>query len=214
MQKKYYWSLVSSIIVCAIAFFLLRCDTGVEVSPAPGILRVTLQSEPTDTAIVVIDDTLTVSAGDSFGVTISQGKVYSGDNFAVLFIDINSDKIEALYNVLAREIGEYKKYTIYESYVPPANYNMLQFVANAKSIKLKYFRVPVQLPEASNPLLDFKYDFQVLENKTTEINVQISPFKSVVRYRDSYYFTRDMRITGVQYYRACFLLVFFSRQTI
>jgi len=179
---------------------LLSCETGVEISPEPGILRITLQSDPSDTFIVVINDTFTVSAGDSFAVTISQGKVYHDDNFAILFTAIESNDFEGTYNILERVNSTYKKYTIYESYVPPNNYNTLQFVANARLVKLKYFRIPVQLPPDAEPLLNFDYDFQLFENKVTEINMQISPFRSVTRYRDSYYFSREMQIVGTTYY--------------
>lgn len=200
MVSKYFLALFGAVLLFGLGIVLLSCDSTVEVSPAPGIIRVTLQSDPTDTSIIVIKDTFTVSQGDSFGVAISQGKIYNGDNFATLFINLNSNDIEATYNILKRENGEYKKYTVYETYVPPDNYDKLQFVANARLLRLKYFLVPVQLPEGVSPLLDFNCDFEVFENDTTEINMQISPFKSVVRFKDSYYFTREMMIVGVKYY--------------
>lgn len=199
-SSKIFIAFFIAILLFGLGIFLLSCDSSVDVSPSPGIIRITLQSDPADTSIVVIDDSFTVSISDSFGVTISQGKIYHGENFATLFINLRSNNIEATYNILKRENGEYKKHVVYESYVPPDRYGKIQLVVNARLLRLRYFEVPVQLPEEVSPLLDFNYDFEVFENDTTEVNFQISPFKSVVRFKDSFYFVREMVIVGVQYY--------------
>lgn len=184
------------------SFWFLNCSTGIESSPKPGILRVTLQSDPADTQITVLSRTFTVSEGDFFGVTIFQGKVYSGERFAFLFKDKNSYRQEDVtYNILERKEGQYALFTIFESYVPPGNYNKLQFGVTGSLVKLGYLEIPVKLPEGTTSMKDLPYEFRVDENQVTEINVLISPFKSVSRYRDSYQFTREMTITGVTYHK-------------
>lgn len=188
-------------IALAIGILVLSCNTGIEVSPAPGVIRVTLQSDPADTSIIIIKDTIAVSERDWFGVTITQGKIYHGDNFAILFKDTKSYRVEdVIYNILEREAGQYKKFTIYESYAPPNSYDKLQFGVTASLLRMGFFNIPVQLRPGDALLVDQMVNFDIKENQTTEINVQISPFKSVVRYKDTYYFTRQMQIIDVRYY--------------
>ncbi|MDZ7317620.1 MAG: hypothetical protein ONB11_00580, partial [candidate division KSB1 bacterium] len=153
------------------------------------------------TSIIIIKDTITVSARDWFGVTITQGKIYHGENFAILFKDTQSYRVEdVVYNILERENGQYKKFTIYESYAPPNSYDKLQFGVTASLLRMGFFNIPVQLRPGDALLVDLNANFDIKENQTTEIDVQISPFKSVVRYKDSYYFTRQMQIIAVRYY--------------
>lgn len=198
---KYLFVQLGFAIVLAVGMFALSCDTGVEVSPAPGVIRVILQSDPADTSIIIIKDTITVSARDWFGVTITQGKIYHGDNFAILFKDTKSYRVEdVVYNILERKDGQYQKFTIYESYAPPNSYDKLQFGVTASLLKMGFFNIPVQLRPGDALLVDLTANFDIKENQTTEIFVQISPFKSVVRYKDTYYFTRQMQIIDVRYY--------------
>lgn len=201
MFNKKYLKFSHLIILILLGIILSQCDTGVVESPEPGILRITLQSEPADTTILVINDTFSVSEGDWFGVTITQGKIYTGDNFAILYKDTSSYQIQDLtYNILERENDEYHRFTIYESFVPPGDYDRLQIGVTASLLRLGYFGIPVELPKGASLLIDLDQNFKVYENRRiTEIHVQISPFKSVVRYRDSYHFTREMEITGVNY---------------
>lgn len=184
---------------CGLGVCLFGCDTGVESSPDPGIVRVTLQSDPADTSIVILADTFTVSPGDFFPIIIFQGKVSQQSNFALLFKDTESYRPEdVIYDVLKRENGEYVRFVIYESFVPPGNYDRLQFGATASLLILGNFVIPVQLPPDADQLMDFYYDFEVFESRVTEINVEISPFESVRRFRDSFLFDPKMRIVSVR----------------
>jgi len=188
--------------VVALSMCLSSCTTGIESSPQPGIVRVTLQSDQADTQIVILNQTLRVSSRDYFGVTITQGKVYSGEKYAFLFKDKDSYRQEDVtYNILERKDGQYTKFTIFESYVPPVNYTKLQFGVTASLMKLGYFEIPVKLPDGTPLLKDLDISFQVYENRVTEVSVQLSPFKSVKRYRDSYQFTREMKVTEIIYHR-------------
>lgn len=201
MQRESTSQLFHLLVLCGLGAAVFGCDTGVEPSPDPGIVRVTLQSNAADTSIVVLGDTFAVSPSDRFDVTIFQGKVFREARFALLFEDTKSYRPEDVtYDVLKRENDEYKKYVIYESFVPPGTYDRLQFGASASLLVLGVFQIPVQLPSDAERLMDFYYSFRVSENGVTEINVEISPFQSVRRFRDSYLFDRQMRIVSVQYY--------------
>jgi len=200
--KKHFGFACALGMLLTTALWLSSCSTGIESSPKPGILRVTLQSAPADTQITILNRTFTVSEGDFFGVTIFQGKVYSGEQFAFLFKDKNSYRQEDVtYNIVERKEGQYVLFTIFESYVPPGNYSKLQFGVTGSLVKLGYLEIPVKLPEGTTSMKDLPYEFRIDENQVTEINVLISPFKSVNRYRDSYQFTREMTITGVTYHK-------------
>src|SRR5690606_39362259 len=66
------------------------CDTGVQESPEPGVLRVTMQADPADTTIVIAGQVLTVSPSDSFGVTIYQGRAFRDTLVSVLLQSMTS----------------------------------------------------------------------------------------------------------------------------
>jgi len=66
------------------------CDPKIEDSPQPGILRVTLESDPTDTTIIIVTDTLTVSDGDVFLISIFQGRSYQDSTWGILYPSIES----------------------------------------------------------------------------------------------------------------------------
>lgn len=180
----------------------LSCSTGVEPSPDPGILRVVLQSDPADTTIVIVNNTYGVSVVDSFGVTIFQGKAYHDSIFSTLYRTPESTRQEDLnYNIAELENGGYKKITIFESYVPPEKYQRIQFGIQANILKLLGFiLVEIESPPGASKFINLESEFQVQENRITEVTVQISPFKSIQRYRDSYQFFPQMKIIGVVNY--------------
>jgi len=200
MLKKYFLR-ACPLILYGLAFIIFSCDTGVESSPDPGILRVTLQSNPVDTFIVIINDTFTVSPKDSFGVTVFQGKAYKDSHFAILYKTPKSyQQKDITYNIVKIENDEYKRFTIFESHVPPFDYDKIQFGITANILKLRNFEIPVQSPENANLFMDLYHNFQVSENRVTEINVQISPFESVHRFRDTYHFIPLLKIVDVKYH--------------
>lgn len=196
MTRKYF-SLLLSI---ALAAGFVCCNTGVEESPQPGIVRVTLQANPADTTILILTDTVRVTDRDSMGVTIFQGRIFSGAKFATLFRSVTSYRAEDItYNVLKRDIGTYKTYVVYESYVPPGDYTKLQVGVTAVLLNLRDVApIQLQLQPGDPLLLDFDIGFRVSENRVTEIMLQIDPLQSLTRYRDLYYFERRMRVLGVR----------------
>ncbi len=180
---------------------LLNCDTGIEPSPDPGILRITLQSDPTDTFIVIVKDTFVVAEKDSFGVTVFQGRAYSGDTYAILYPTLTSYKQQdRIYNIIRREKARYRQFTIFETYVPPGRYHRIQFGLKAHTLKLKNFdEIKVEAPANANPIVTLSVDFRVEQDQITEINLYIKPFQSVQRYRDIYQFIPRLEIVRVQY---------------
>ena len=188
------------LIFLTFAGFYSGCETGVEPSPLPGILKITLESNPIDTLIVVIKDTLIVGEEDYFGNVIFQGRVFSGDYYAFMFPDKNKPQQEdKTYNILERIDNKYSKFTIFESYVPPGDYDRIQFGITGDLVKLGYFEIPVKMPVGESVKKDLEHPFRVEENATTEVTIQISPFESVTRYRDSYLFRPVFEITDVTY---------------
>jgi hypothetical protein len=201
MINKNYLNLIYSLSIGFICFGLISCQTGVESSPDPGTLRVILQSNPADTSIIIINDTLTISKYDNFRTIVFQGKAYSDTNFAILYPTIHSYRQEDdTLNIIYRENNTYKPYKIFESYLPPGNYTSIAFGLTANLLHINLFDIPVELPPDSPKVVTLPVNFQISQSGVTEIDVQLSPFKSVTRYRDSYYFNRQLKITAVKYF--------------
>ncbi len=190
------------VIALTIVAVIAGCKTGIEDSPQPGTVRVMLRADPADTTIVILTDTITVSNSDSIDLTMFQSKVFSGQKFAVLYQTKSSYRQEDVqYNVLRRENGEYATFTIYDSFVPPGSYTGLQLGITASILKLfGVAPIQLQLRPGAPSLMSFSVNFDVVENRTTEITVEISPLKSLSRYRDIYYFDRQVTVSGVRTY--------------
>lgn len=190
----------STIFIALIGFLFFACNSGIEFSPDPGILRITLESEQADTTIIIVTDTLTVSDNDVFRISIYQGKVYRDSTFSVLYPTIESNsQEERAYNLITRENHQYQKFTIFESYVPPFKYNKIQFGLDSDFLKLRNFD-KIQVVTPNNFFLNLDADFEVRENRVTEVNVRVSPFKNVVRYKDTYIFAPTMEVIGIKSY--------------
>lgn len=184
------------------AILLSQCSTDIQRSPDPGVLKVILYSDPADTQIVILNKKFIVSGSDYYGVTVFQGKIYSGDKFAFLYKDKMSYRQEDVtYNIIERQDGRYKEFTIFDSYVPPGEFNSLQFGLSSNQVKIGYLEIPVRLPPGANPIRKLEQGFTIYENQITEIKVQISPFKSVKRYRDSYQFVPELKIVEINHYK-------------
>lgn len=195
------------------------CQTGVEPSPNPGVLRVTLKSSELDTTIVIQNDTSRFSRWDEFNLFVYQGKAYRGGNYGYLYRDPGFDRVVGdTVNIIKRQwlngdpikptdYGEintlnsrYVKYVIFESYVPPGDYDSLSFALTASEILIfvpKVYTNPIQLPPGATPQLQFPAHITVNEGRITEVNLEILPFSSLYRYRDSYLFARRISIAGV-----------------
>jgi len=102
----------------------------------------------------------------------------------------------------------YQQYKVFESYVPPGDYDTLKFGLNAVkdvfanrvvivSKSGKEFVVPLELPPNESLLLSFPIDAKVREGAVTEIYLEIFPFESIYRYRDSYRLKREISVFKV-----------------
>lgn len=187
---------LSILLIFLVAALFFSCDTGLEPSPDPGTIRVILQSDPADSSIVVNEDVFYVSDRDSFRTTVFQGKIFTGDDWAILYQNKQQERQEDHhYNILKRENNTYKSYTIFETFLPPDNYDNLQFGISASYLLLTYgfavggISVFMELPPEADPLINLPVDIEIKSNQVTEIYLTIKPFESVSRYRDIYYFT-------------------------
>ncbi len=201
MIKKFARAIFTLLLTFGSVFYLYNCSN-IENSPDPGILRVTLFSDSTDTTIIIVTDTFTVGLEDSFGVTIFQGKVYQDSAFAVLYPTLRSYKQEDIvYNIIKREGKQYVPFVIFESYVPPQDYNRVKFGIKPTVLKFSNFdEIKVESPQDSSEFVELYRPFTVFENKVTEVKIRIKPFQSIYRYRDTYLFDPIMEIVDVQYH--------------
>lgn len=196
------------------------CKTAVEPSPEPGILRVMLKGAESDTRIIIQSDTSRFSRWDNFNLVVNQGRAYQGDNYAYVYNNPTSDrKSSDTVNILAREWlngvpitsqdsdsittanSRFRNYVIFESYVPPGTYTKFTFIMTASEMEIfipKHYLNPVSLPPDLTPSLEFPASFSVNEQGVTEIQLEISPYASLTRYQDQFYFQRKIAITGIQ----------------
>lgn len=201
MRKRYRIISLHAVILLLILLTGTSCDTGVEASLDPGIVRVNLVGDQADTSLLIVNDIYTIADGDSMAVKIFQGKVFKDSVFAVLYRDIKAYQQEDItYNIIKRENDKYKSYTIFESYVPPFEYDRIQFGITSSIVKLSGFDdIKVESSDDDIVFVDLYEKFEVFENRVTEINVCLEPFQSIIRYRDSYKFVPVIRISSIVY---------------
>jgi len=201
MRKRYRIISLYAVVLLLILLTGTSCDTGVEASLDPGIVRVNLVGDQADTSLVIVNDIYTIADGDSMAVKIFQGKVFKDSVFAVLYRDIKAYQQEDItYNIIKRENNKYKSYTIFESYVPPFEYDRIQFGITSSIVKLSGFDdIKVESSDDDNIFVDLYEKFEVFENSVTEINICLEPFQSITRYRDSYKFVPVIRISSIVY---------------
>ncbi len=196
------------------------CTTGVEPSPHPGIIRVTLKSSESDTSLIILADTTRFSRYDQFYATLYGGRVIRGDNYAPIYATTSINRVQSdTVNLLAREWldgtpinirdsvvitpqnSRYRKFTIFEWYLSPGNYDQLEFTLTADEVLTylpKLYVNPIQLPQGTQPQLFFNTPFSIQEDKVTQIDIEIEPFKSLSRYQDSFLFDRKMQVVSVR----------------
>jgi hypothetical protein len=215
-------SVLYGICSAACAFLFAACTTGVEPSPHPGVLRVTLKSDDLDTNIVILSDTTRFSRYDAFQAWMYSGRIYRGDNYSDLFVNTSIARISSdTVNLLAREWltgvpinirdsvvitaanSRYRKFVIFEWVVPPGTYDLLQFSLMASEIDTyipKLYINPLLLPPGVGPQVYFPVSFTVQDDRVTQIDLTIAPFKSLHRYQDSFLFDRQMKVAGITTY--------------
>jgi hypothetical protein len=207
---------------CILAGILVMqgCTTGVDPSPHPGILRVTLKSNESDTSLVILGDTTHFSRYDQFYAWVYGGRAIRGANYVPIYVNTSINRIESdTANLLAREWldgtpitihdtvtitpqnSRYRKFTLFEWYLPPGSYDQLEFTLMADEVITfipKVYVNPIQLPPGTPPQLFFNTPFSIQEDRVTEISIEILPFQSLSRYQDTYLFDRKMQVVAIQ----------------
>lgn len=196
------------------------CRTAVEPSPEPGIIRVFLKGDDTDTTIIIQNDTSRFSRWDNFNMIVSQGRLYQGENYAYIYNNPSSErKGSDTVNALAREWlngvaittqdtaqitarnSRFRRFVIFESYVPPGRYSRFSITLVASEMEIfipKHYLNPVTLPPGIAPTMEFKTDITVNESGVTEVELEVAPYRSLRRYQDQFYFERKVVVTRVQ----------------
>jgi hypothetical protein len=168
----------------------------------PGIVRVVLQSDPDDTEMEILGETIPVSENDSMGVNVFQGKAWSvDDNYAILFPSVHHYfQDQFTLNILKIEDGTYLPYVVFESFVPAGNYNSISMGLDGLHLMIGVYSIPLTLPPDDDLIITFEGDYNVEEYKVTEIIVRLKPFASMTRFRDTYVFERVADIHEINYY--------------
>jgi hypothetical protein len=202
-----------------LALGAVQCTTGVEPSPDPGIVRVMIKGVESDTMIVIQGDSSEFSRWDLFNLYLSTGRIYQGEIYSTIYNNpTNERKGSDTANILAREWldgtpitprdtvritpqnSRWVNYIVFESYVPPGEYTRLYFALTATEMEIfipKHYLNPVQLPPGTEPGMDFDIPFTVVEGGVTEIRLEIYPYQSLARYRDAFYFDREVIVSNV-----------------
>lgn len=210
----------AGILLLALAF--LKCSNGIEPSPTPGIFRVTIKANERDTTIIIGSDTSRFSRWDDFPLHLSQGRLYRGQNYAVLYSGPSNSRINGdTVNIIAREWldgtpispadatpihatnSRYIRHVVFESNVPPGDYDQFEMSLIGKEMDIfipKIFQNPIRLPEGTKSALGFTNSITIREGATTEVDIEIDPFSSLQRYRDLFLFNRKVRVTGIRTY--------------
>jgi len=172
-------------------------------SPAPGLVRVLLKSDNTDTSINILGVDYSISEQDSMDLLVYQGKVFNSDsNYAILFHNVKSWRQEEfIYNLLDWNSSTgYTVFKVFESHVPPGEYDMITLGLKASVMDIGPYLIPISLPEDTEGVMSLPVTFHVDEQGVTEITLSIKPFVSMSRYRDDYVFDRQVEIEDIQYF--------------
>jgi len=194
------------LIAIVLLGMVISCDSGVEPSPDPGMLRVTLQANPADTMVVLNQDTIYSDPRDSVNIKIFQGRVYRDSIFSFLYQNLDEYiQEDHEYNLFNRgEDNNFKEFVVFESLLPPENYNVLQFGIDADFMLLTYgffsggIGIPIESSPDLSPLQVFNENIEINEGRITEINLIIDPFQSVERYRDIFRFIPVIRVNSIK----------------
>ena len=190
----------------SIFFFLFSCTLDEPeqfYSPESGFLQIFISSDNSDTSIGILGTNYSVSDKDSMDLLVYQGKAYDLDsNYAILYNTINSWRQEEnIYNILDWDADSgYRSFEIFETHLPPSEYNLISIGLIASVLNIGPYRIPVSLPDDVEGTASIPVDFSIFEGKVTRINLLIKPFESMSRYQDSYVFDRTIEVGSINYY--------------
>lgn len=197
-KNKSIWAILTLPVL-----FMWGCSAGIEPSPRPGVLRVTLQAAPEDSVLEVQGQRYTARNRNDFEMNISQGRAINDSLYADLYPDLNAFRqLDLSYDILEFEDGNPVRYTIFETNLPPATYDQLEFNMDADSIRVNnqftFLNIGVDLAEGETQPLTFETEYKISEKDTTIIHLQIKPFESITRFRDSYRLSRNVVIEEIE----------------
>jgi len=170
-------------------------------SPEPGILRVYLTSDNQDNSIVIIDETINVNeedGEDSLSILIGQSRAYHDSNLVVVYKTLTDyQEKDQEFNGIKLNGSVYEKFLLYESYVPPIEYDSLLISISSDYIAIGEYTMDVALPDGESPLMMFRQDFSVDPGGITELTLTLKPLASLIRVGDKYKFFRDITVSSV-----------------
>lgn len=198
-MRRRIGQVIASFSLSVIAAAVAGCSTGVNSSPYPGTLRVVLQADTVDTSIVIVKDTLYTNIHSQFNVTVFQGKAYRDSTFFTLFLTPQSYQEQDLgYNLLQPDsASRFKKYVIFDSYLPPGKYDTIQFGMLGNEMVIDQFDIPVQPNPDSSEFADVKVPFTITRGQITEVDLTVKPLDLVSRYKNSFLFTPHVSVSSV-----------------
>lgn len=191
------------IFIGLLGLLLVNCSTGVEPSKKPGLLRVILQPDQSDTTIVIADETFVMSEKDEYTILISQGRIFRPDSsYFQLFPNTNTyTSLDLTFNLNQRDsiTNLYAPVQVFATYLPVDEYNQLQFAMYGQRVTVGGIEIPLQLPQGASPTLDLPINLQIKEGEITEIILKMGLFQSVTRYQDIFLFTPKIDVVSINY---------------
>lgn len=198
-------------LVGGLALILCTCDTGVDPSPDPGVIRLLLEADAAD-SVVVIGSKRYALGNDTTSalmrIRIGQALIYRDTTYAALYRRLNSFQIQdPLVDVLETDSeGSLSNHLLFESYLPPAAYDSLQLAMHVNLFRIQTlgrvtfntFENEVRLPPGASPVLTFRQPFDITSRDTTVVQLRIRPLQSLTRYQDVYYFTPEVEIEDIE----------------
>jgi hypothetical protein len=203
MRRKFVKGCCYLLLLSMLTFLLACADINNVADPSvPGIVRVVLQADPSDTEMVILGETVVVAEGDSLGINVFQGKAWSvQDDYAILFKDVDSYyQDQYMYNVIKQDNNLYLPYVVFESFVPAGNYKAVSMGLDALHLQIDVYNIPLTLPQGDDKIMTFEADYTVSEYNVTEIIIRLKPFASMTRYRDEYVFDRVAEVFAINYF--------------
>lgn len=193
------------ILSITIVLLLFNCDTGVEPSPEPGILRVLIQQDPADTTITIARDTIYSCPGDSLEIAIFQNRAFADSSWAILYQDTSEYMLQSHhYNLFERQDSTFKKFKIINSYLPPDDYTNILIGVTAEDMLLTYgyryggVRIPIESDPEAGLIQDIAANYTINSGRITEVLVRIMAFQSVERFRDVFYFNPKFEVVEIR----------------
>ena len=171
-------------------------------SQGPGILQVIMKSDDADSILVIAGDSarVTEGSGDSLALSVSQGRAFRGADYATLYGSLQ-DYLQLIktYNPIRKQSGTYQSLLLFQSYLPPANYDSLTFELNASYLQIGYYQIPLSPVQGAGDFVTFIQSFRIEEGRTTVVTLHVKPLSSLVRVGDSFQYSWIFDLVQITY---------------